>query len=145
MVNSTFNPSNLGEFDKGKLQANHQSVSGTANFGATTYIDLDLSDDHLFTGIEIFAKGSTWGDTVTMQVVDKIGALPNGMVFPVNTVLNQFGTNIFLPEDVQEKLCEDSHYPAKIFAGLTLRVAYTSIGPSNVQVAVNYKLHKVLV
>ena len=35
-------------------------------------------------------------------------------------------------------------YPAKVYAGLYLRLIYTSTGASNVAVAINYSLHKVL-
>jgi hypothetical protein len=145
MVNSTYNPNNASEFEKTKLTANNTGATGTAIAGQTTSIDLDLTDDHLMTGIQLIAKGSVFGDKVDMMVIAKSSPLPNGAPIPTNVPLAQFGTNVYLDEDSQMKFNEEARYPAKILAGMTLRIDYHSIGSADVQVAVNYRLHKVLI
>jgi hypothetical protein len=145
MINSNYNPSSIDSFEKTKVTANNQGAKGLALAGQSTNIDLALTDDHLLTGVNLIAKGSAFGDTVSLQIVDALGTLPNGLSFPVGTILNQFATVLNVPDDIQEKFNEDSGYPAKLYAGLTIRLIYTSVGTSDVQVAINYKLHKVLI
>ena len=145
MINSTFNPTTTAEFDKTKIATNDQSASGLCLAGQSVNIDLTMTDDHLLTGLKVLAKGSNFGDTLTLQIVDVVGTLPNGMSFPPNTILNQFGTSLPVGDDEEEKFNEESEYPAKILAGMTIRCIYSSTGTSNVQVASLYKLHKVLV
>ena len=144
MINSTYNPARIGDFDKNRLQVNDQCAMGTAIAGQSTSIDLAITDDHLLTGIQVLAKGTVFGDTITMEVVDVMGTLPNGLSFPPNSVLNKFGTTLGIVDDTELKFNEESEYPAKIFGGLVLRVIYNSTGASNVAVEINYKLHKVL-
>lgn len=145
MINSTYDPTNVSDFEKTKIQANNMGSLGTIPAGTTASLDLDLTDDNLLTGLQILAKGSNFGDSLKLEVVDKAGTLPNGMAFPPNTVLKVFGNNIYLGDDNQMKLDEKSDYPAKVFAGLTFRVIYTSTGSTDVQLIANYHLHLVLV
>lgn len=145
MINSTYNPLNQNEFDKTKIQVADKSVQGVCPAGETASFDVTLADDHLLMGLQILAKNSNFGDTLTLQVIDIAGTLPNGASFPPNTVLAQFGTTIGVCDDKQEKLNERSVYPAKLLAGLSIRLVYTSTGTTDVNVIANYILHKVLV
>ena len=137
--NTLYNPVRTVDFDKTKLTFDGQGVSATITAGATSNLDYILTDDCLITGLELIVNDGNYGDTVSLRLVDTTGFTG----YPAGTVLDQFGTNwnIAPVSDTQF----DIVYPAKIIAGLTLRVAYTSTGSNDVFLAVNYKLHKVLV
>lgn len=139
MIGSTYNPRCENDFDKTKLAFDAQGVSITCAAGVTTDLDYTLADDCLLTGLELIVNSGNYGDSVNFQVVDTTGFTG----YPAGTVLDQFATNwnIAPVSDTQF----DVIYPAKIIAGLTLRVVYTSTGSSAVFVAINYKLHKCLV
>jgi len=134
MQGSTFNPISIKDFEKSKLSTANTGIIGTALAGQNTNVDFTLTDDCLMTGLQVLAKGSIFGDKITLQVVH-----------PVAGVMSEFGTNINVPEVDEKKIDEKTEYPAKIPAGLIIRLIYTSTGATDVYVAVNYRLHKVLV
>lgn len=136
---TTYNPPNINAFVKTALVFDAQGVSSTVTAGATTNVDYTLTDDCLITGIELIINNGNYGDTADLQIVDLTGAFGAG----VGAVLNQFATNWNLPPITDTQF--DMAYPAKILASMTLRMKYTSTGTSNVFVAINYKLHKVLI
>jgi len=139
MQNSVFNPTHIDEFDKTKLNFDAKGVTASITAGTSQNIDLTLTDDHLITGAWMIVDGATLGDTVNLQVVDTTGFTG----YPAGTVLNQFITNFYLPTSASEQF--NITYPAKIIAGLTLRVVYTSTGATNPFFAANFYLHKILV
>lgn len=150
MINSTYAPKRFEDLNADGCMLNEQGVQDTVTAGQTTFIDLTLTDDHLLTGLQISANGTSFGDTINLQVVDKGSMLQNlygsaiTTMYPNYPVLRQFGTNIALCSDQQFKIEKEKMYPAKVIGGLTLRVIYHSIGSTNVNVAVNYELHKVM-
>jgi hypothetical protein len=91
------------------------------------------------TGAWIISNGGNYGDYVNFQVVDASGAFTG----TPGTLLNQFATMLYFPPTADTQI--DIVYPAKVLAGMTLRVSYTSTGGTDVFLAINYKLHKVLV
>jgi hypothetical protein len=131
-------PTRTADFESTKLNANAQHAKATVTAGQSANIDLTVADDHLATGAWLVVVGGTAGDTVLLQVVDISGAFCG----VPNTVLKTFVNWAVAPETSQQF---EFNYPAKIYAGLTLRVVYTSTGGTNPFVAINYKLHKVLV
>lgn len=133
MINSTYNPIQVYDLDKRKISTNNTGVIHTCAAGVSTNVDLTLSDDQLLTGLQIVADGSAFGDSIDMQVVH-----------PIAGVVAQFATSVFINADKQEKVNELTNYPAKLQAGLSLRCVYHSTGSTDVIVAVNYRLHKVL-
>lgn len=137
--NTTFNPSSVNSFDKSKLNFDAQGVSAIVTAGSTQNIDFQLTDDCLMTGAWVLISGGTWGDSICFQVIDTTGAFSG----TPGTVLNQFITNWYVSDQVDTQF--DMVYPAKIYATLTLRVIYKSVGSSNPNFIVNYKLHKVMV
>jgi len=138
--NTTYRPTRVADFEASKLNFNAQGTFTTASANQITAIDFTLSDDCLITGAWVLTENGTVGDYCNFQVVDTSGAFTG----TPNTVINQFVTNWYLPSSADVQL--DMAYPAKIYAGLTLRVLYTSISTTTaVSVAINYKLHKVLV
>lgn len=133
---TAFNPSNSIEFDKSKLNKDARGFLFTAAHGSDTANDQTFEDDYLMTGgAVLLVKGGSWGDKVTFQVVH-----PNG-----TTVLGQFLTDWPINPDSTLQALPPSNYPAKITAGLILRAIYTSVGETDVEIAIGYNLEKVLV
>ena len=137
--NTTYNPPNTNAFVKSALNFNAQGVSTTVTAGTTANLDYTLTDDCLLTGICLITNQGNFGDTIKLQVVDTTGAFSG----TPGTVLLQAANNWNVVPSTDDQF--DLTYPAKIYAGLTLRAVYTSTGILNVFLAVNYKLHKCLV
>lgn len=138
-ANTTYKPARVGDFEASKLNYDARGVSTTIPAGTQKDLDLVLADDSLITGAWMIVHDGYFGDTANFQVVDTAGAFTGVPGF----VLNQFVSNWYLPPTANEQF--ELVYPAKVYAGLTLRLVYTSTGPSDVFLAVNYKLHKVLI
>jgi hypothetical protein len=139
--NTVYNPAHEMDFEKSKLNFNSHGVSGTVNYGDTGSIDYTFTDDCLLTGIVFFSNSSQYGDYANLQIVDT-----NGITgAPPGTVLLQPATNWYICPN--QYFSADVQYPAKIIAGLTIRLVYvsTSVGLGSTFVAINYKLHKCLV
>lgn len=151
MQNSTYVPKRFEDLNSDTCMLNSQGLTHTATAGVSTNLDYKLLDDHILTGLELLANSSNFGDTTTLQVVDKDlmlqGIYGAGIttMYPAYPVLRQFGTNINLPSDTQLKINKQGVYPARIITGLYLRLIYNSTGSTDVSVAVNYVLHKLLV
>ena len=135
---TTFNPNSISEFEKSKLNYAAKGVKSTVPSGTTYDLDMRVADDALITGAWVVTLGSEFGDLASFQIVDV-----DGIYTPAGTVLNTFITDWNLVGDVNIDM--DIQYPAKIFAGLYLRLKYTSVGPTDIKLAANWKLHKVLV
>lgn len=131
MINSTYSPTKISDFESSKLSFNALGSSFTVAPGTTSNIDLTLTDDMLITGAWLISVGA-YGDTVTFQVLD-----------PDQNILSQFVTNWAIPAPANMTL--DVPYPAKLPAGIILRLIYSSTGSTPAFVAINYKLHKILV
>jgi hypothetical protein len=136
---TTYNPPNMNYVVKSALLFDAQGVSATITAGQVQNLDYLLSDDCLITGASIITNNGNYGDYVSFQIVDTTGFTGAA----AGTVLNQFATNWHLPPNADDQF--DVAYPAKLIAGLTVRVVYTSTGGSDVFFAINYKFHKVLV
>jgi hypothetical protein len=133
-INTNFNPANISEFEKSKLNKDAAGVSTTVPALTTHSLDLLLVDDTLMAGGNaLLVKGAIAGDTVDFQVVH-----------PVHGVENQFVTSWYINPDSTAQQLPTSTFPAKLFAGLTLRVVYHSTGPTDVWIAMNYNKEKVL-
>lgn len=135
--NTTFDPRNILEFEKSKLNKAAQGKKLTVTKGTTTNIDITLTDDCLLAGGSILlAQDVKWGDKVSFQVLSG------------STVLIEFITDWYLNPEKTEQPVPSSNYPAKVYAGLTLRIVYTStagaLDPAP-DVAINYNLEKVLI
>jgi hypothetical protein len=137
--NTTYNPGNINDFVKIALNYAGTGVSSSAAPGTTTSIDHILTDDMLLTGAQVLANMPVFGDSMTFQVMDK-----TGVFYPAGTVLNTFISNWQCTSDFQEQIDANINYPAKIPAGLCLRLIYTSTGTASVAVSINYDLHKIL-
>jgi hypothetical protein len=133
--NTGYDPANIKEFEKSKLNKDAKGIQVIIPAGTNRNIDLLLTDDVLMAGGTIFlAKGAVAGDKVDFQIVH-----------PVYGVVNQFITDWYLNPDSTSQEIPNANYPAKLFAGLTMRVVYHSVGSTDVWVAINYNKEKVLV
>jgi hypothetical protein len=139
--NTTYNPIHVADFDKTRLLLAAQGVTANASYGTSTNLDLLLSDDCLLTGLVFFTNSGAYGDYANLQIVDTTGITGA----PPGTVLDQVATNWYICPNQYFEV--ESVYPAKIMAGLTIRLVYTStsIGVGSTFVAVNYILHKCLI
>lgn len=128
-----FDPPNQNYFDKSKLNKSAQGIAGTATAGVATNFDYTLSNDVLMAGgTVVLVRGGSQGDSMDFQVLSG------------NVVIATFVDSWFVNPDSTLQQIPPSNYPAKLFAGLTLRVVYNSIGSNDSWVAVNYNLEKVL-
>ncbi len=100
----------------------------SAPAGQQTSQDFTLTEDRLFTGANYKATSSNFGDYIEFEVVH-----------PVYGTLDKFIETWYLSDDY---VSEDA-YPAKIPAGLTLRVTYNNVGAQEAKIWINLKLHKV--
>jgi hypothetical protein len=132
MQNSTFDPVNIYDYQKTKLNKNAQGVQGVVTAGQVGNLDLTLADDHLVTGGALIVSNAALGDKCHFQV------LYNGVV------ANQYVTDWFMDPSISTQKTPEVLYPAKIVAGLTLRVVYHSTGQNDVTVSMNYDLEKVM-
>jgi hypothetical protein len=128
MQNSTYDPKSVQDFEKTKVQFNGQKASVVCPAGQSAHADLTLTDDHLLTGCSIILKNNIPSDEVNFQIIH-----------PTYGVVNQFAD--WYAKEFDKIL----PYPAKIPAGLTIRVLYISKGTQDVEIYVNFDLHKVLV
>jgi hypothetical protein len=140
MNNSKYAPTSNREYGSKDLNTNLKGVLFTATAGQTTTNDLQITDDHLIDGAIIITNGAALGDKLSCQVIDK----DNIMGYGANTVLGQYATDWYIDPESTRQLNYESIYPAKLFAGLYLRIVYTSVGGSDVNVIANYRLHKIL-
>lgn len=138
--NTAVNLPNINAFSNNVVALDAQGAIATITAGSTGNVDLMLADDVLITGIQLIIHGGIIGDSVNLQVVD----INNVLGFGANTVLKQFATNWYVTGVDGESALVEAAYSSKIFAGLCLRVIYTSTGSNDVTVACNYILHKVL-
>jgi hypothetical protein len=140
MQNSTYDPNKLADFEKTKLNLNGKGVYGESivtdiTIPVETHIDLLLTDDVLFTGGVLLVKGGHFEDKMSMQIVH-----------PTYGVVNEFVTDFRIAEDTQKQFEMKNEYPAKLPAGLTLRIKYVPAPIVGVRdIAGNFILHKVLV
>lgn len=132
-TNTTYDPQHIREFQKGYLNKSAKGFSFTATAGQSTSHDYTLTDDMLITGGSLLVSGGVWGDTVDFQVVH-----------PIAGVLAEYVSDWYInPASVLQKT-PSVDYPAKLPAGLILRVIYNSVGETNVNVAINYDMELVL-
>jgi hypothetical protein len=134
MINSTYKPTKVSDFQSDCLNFNGQSSSGVAAENQIITSDLAMVDDHLLTGGNFLVKGGKFGDKIKLQVVH-----------PTAGVVGQYVTDYGVQSDNEFQFSLELTYPAKIAAGLKLRVSYTSTSEvGSRQFCINYSLHKIL-
>lgn len=140
MIGSTYKPLKVSDFEASKLNFLGIGVTASCTSNGVTTLDYILIDDCLITGGTILVSNGTFGDKIDLQIVD----VNNTLGYGANFILNKFVSGWYIqsgPSIVPISV----PYPAKVYAGLAIRIIYTSIGSSTNSLAVNYNLHKVLV
>jgi hypothetical protein len=140
MLNSTYKPVKVSDFEASKLNFNGIGVSATCAPNAVTNIDYKLLDDCLITGGRVIIVGGKFGDKIDLAIVDTDNIMGYGAGF----VLNKFVSG-WLVANGDSTFPVEVPYPAKVYGNLYLRVVYTSINTASSSFAINYNLHKVLV
>lgn len=144
-MTTIFAPKKLSELSADVLNFRGTGISGVAlpavlGIPTTTNIDYELTEDRLILGAYAILSGHSFGDKMTVQVIDKNNVLGYG----ANTVLNQFVTDWYVDPSVATQRGMEAPYPAKVFQGLFLRLKYTNTGLAPVAVYINALFHKVL-
>ncbi len=107
----------------------------TAAASSITDFDYLVAADRSIDGSEIWLGSNVFGCKATFQVVDV-----SGILAPAGTVLNEFATdwNIHPTEDNSQR----PGYPAKILAGLFIRIKLNNPSANAIQVYGNLRLHE---
>jgi hypothetical protein len=144
MTGSTLNIGKTEDLNRQNSLLDCQGVQTTIAVGTTGNLDYELTDDCYLTGIFFQTQNSNFSDTAALQVIDTTGIYSG----TPGTVLGQFATNwvVGASSTGGNTVFLEAVYPAKIYAGMTLRIIYTSTGTGsgNVNVGANYLLHKCL-
>jgi hypothetical protein len=114
-----------------------QGFAFTATAGTTTDHDYKLTAARLVEAPFLICKGHAWGDYIRFQVVD----VDNILGYGAGAVLDEFATTWYLDDSMQTQRPVDLWYSAEVVSGLYIRVKYTSVGGSNVDVKVNFCNH----
>lgn len=139
-TNTNYNPPNTNNFEKSKLNKYAIGFSFTIQPNELTTFDYQVTDDILMTGGgSFYVKGGFQGDYVDLQVIAPDGQ--GGWI-----VVSQFVTSWFINPDNISQAVPKAMYPAKLVAGLRIRIIYHSVGGSQpVWCAINFDFEKVLV
>lgn len=115
----------------GGFFARFSGMEGVAIHGTDTEIDYLIVEERYINGVRIIAKGAAWGDYLKFQVIH-----------PIYGMVNEFGTKWYIDADNSKQDDVIVPYPAKLPAGVTVRILYTSVGETDVLVYANLYLHK---
>lgn len=110
-----------------------EGIKGVANAGQTTNIDWQLPQERWVTGGQLILENHASGDSVSYYVVYKYQG--------GESVVGQFANNFYPVTDKQEQISIDVDYLSRLDAGLWIRIAYTSVGQTNVTVKLNLFSH----
>lgn len=125
--------------DRVKFRGTAKSITATAN--ATTNLDLKITEERLFTGLQILANANT-GDWAKLQVVD----VDNVLGYGAGAILEEFVDKWFMDSNADNQGLFETGYPGNILANLYIRVEYhNTVVLAPVNLRVNYFLHKPLV
>ncbi len=140
MIGSTYIPARWPDVEAQKIQPNVIGIQGTITKNTVQTIDTIVADDVLIRGIELSCLNSSFGDMVTIKIVDI-----NGVYAPAGTVLSIPVLNYNVPLG-QAKSSYESIAPSKMLGGLAIRLIYTSVGQTNdVSIGVNFLFVKILI
>jgi hypothetical protein len=111
------------------------SFTDTVSANSSKDIDYQITQERYINGGKLIVKNIGQDDKITFQVVDK----DNVLGFGAGVVLDEFIKDFYLP--INESLNVQLDYPAKIIAGLYLRLKYTNTNSIDAVVKCNLYLH----
>lgn len=115
-----------------------QGFEFTATAGTSTDHDYKFTEARLLEVPIILAKDHAWGDYIRFQVVD----VDNILGYGAGVVLDEFASTWYLDHTTCTQARPDVWYSAEVIANLYIRVKYTSVGATNVEVKINLCNHK---
>lgn len=133
---------------------------GSTGNEKVTNIDFEIPEERYINGIRLILTNHVDNDKLDFVIVDKnysyAGILypaeyddGNGNTYPWSAVapdgveLDEFGTDWYVDDTSKTQPDVITPYPARIFAGLFMRIRYHAIGTANdITVKVNTYLHK---
>ena len=135
-TNTQYAPTNVNEFNKSFITFSGKSIYFECETNAESNGDLTLTEDYLLTGGMLLVKNGEFHDEVSLQIVH-----------PTLGVVNEFVSKFKIIENDIRQFMLDLNYPAKLPAGLIIRVKYkaSNLSVSKRDIAINLFLHKVLV
>lgn len=114
-----------------------QGMGGTAAPNTMTPIDFQMPEDRWVSGGVLVTGAVTWGDTLSIKVIDKDNILGYG----ANTVLRTFAKDIHFPGNAFS-MSITVPYVAFVLAGLYFRIEYTNTSLiATAQIALNLYTH----
>ena len=134
--------------DPDNFRARFTGLIGQATAGQSTNIELQIAAERYINGVRLILDGHTVDDTLHFEIVDKDGI---GVALGWYTqqqfdamgeyVADRFGQDWNIDHTIATQPDVIVPYPAKIYAGLYVRIIYNSAGQSNVKVKANLYLH----
>lgn len=115
-----------------------QGIAFTATAGTTTDYDYKFTEARLLEVPIVMAKNHAWGDHFRFQVVD----VDNVLGYGAGLVLDEFSTTWYMNDQTQVQPRPDVWYSAEVVANLYIRIKYTSVGGTDVEVKMNLCNHK---
>lgn len=110
-------------------------IFGTAAANTTTNFDYQMGSSWALYGFSLIQNGGTFGDYVTIKVVDKDNVLGFGANLVVATIITK---GYIDPQTT--RVVTESEYARTIPAGLYIRIAYTNTNALlATQVAANFR------
>jgi hypothetical protein len=126
------------DMDADRCKFRGQGFAFTATASSTTDHDYKFTEARLLEVPFIICKNQAWGDSLRFQVVD----VDNVLGYGAGLVLDEFATDWYIDDTSTLQMRPDVWYSAEVIANLYIRVKYTSVGGTNVDVKINFCNHK---
>lgn len=123
MVGSTYAPQTWHDVLAAMVIPHVMGIQASIPANTTQSIDTKITDDSLLRGVKLIAMNTTFGDTVSVKIVDV-----DGVYFPAGTVLSSPVLSFNISSDQQLQADYESVAPFKILGGLYIRITYVSTG-----------------
>lgn len=137
--NSNKSVSSIKPFaDATGFRARFQGFNGTATAGQTTDVDFLIEEERYINGGTLFLYGHSVEDSFSYQVVD----IDNVIGYGAGVVLDEFIKDWSVDSEMANQGTYEVQYPARIYAGLYVRIKYVSTGLSDIKIKLNLLLHK---
>lgn len=127
-------------FSTPDFQFNGEGILVTATKNTSTNVDFQIPGAAgsfcYINGAIVITKDAVFGDYAAASIIDKDNILGYG----ANVTLANYVTKWYINPATQSNF--ETPYAGKLYAGLYIRVSYTSVGLIvDPQIAINYKLH----
>lgn len=141
MTGSTYAPQTWNDVMVSMVSPYVIGIQGSIPVNTTQNIDTKIANDSLFRGVKLIAMNTTFGDTVSIKIVDV-----DGVYAPAGTVLSSPVLSFNISTDQQLQADYESVAPFKLLGGLYIRITYVSTGGllSSVKIGADFFMVTVL-